>query len=138
MANQRYNAAKLAVYDGGSMNWIGGTFRAVLLNLSLYTPNFLTDANLSDIPSGARAALSGVLTTKTNVAGVLNCDPFAFTAVPAGPACAALALYQDSGTPSTSKLFLYLDTVSSGLPVTPNGTDIVVTPDTGANKLIRI
>jgi hypothetical protein len=132
----RYDSAKSASYDG-SMLWPSDTFRAVLLNLSLYAPS-PSHVYLSDIPAGARSAISGPLANKSNVAGVLNCDPFQFTAVSAGPACAALAIYKDTGTPGTSKLFLYLDSALSGLPATPNGADIVVTPDTGVNKLIQV
>lgn len=131
----RYNSAKEAAYDGGSVVWLTDTFRAVLLNLSLYTPS-AGHVFLSDIPAGARAALSNALSGKSNIAGVLNCDPLQFTAVPVGPACAAVAFFRDTGTPSTSKLFLYVDSASSGLPVTPNGADVVVTPDLGASKLI--
>jgi hypothetical protein len=130
----RYNSAKEAEY-AGTLNWISDTFRAVLINLSLYTPS-AAHQNLSDIPAGARAALSGVLTGKTNVAGAYNCDPFQFTAVAAGPACGAIAIYKDTGVASTSALLLYIDT-ATGLPVTPNGTDIVCTPDSSANKLFK-
>lgn len=49
-----------------------------------------------------------------------------FSAV-SGNSVEALVIYKDTGTPSTSPLIAYIDTVSSGLPVTPNGGSISVT-----------
>lgn len=137
MTNTLYDNGRQALSDGNSIAWATDTIRAVLVDYASYTPNVATDSFLSDIPSGARASISGPLTGKTNGAGVFICDPFTFGAVPSGGALEAVVIYKDTGTPSTSRLIALIDT-ASGLPVTPNDTDIICTPDTGANKLFKI
>ena len=61
--------------------------------------------------------------------------------VPAGTGSAsaaeALVLWVDTGTPATSFLIAYFDTVT-GLPVTPNGGDIQIVWDSGANKIFKL
>ena len=41
------------------------------------------------------------------------------------------------GTEATSPLIAYIDT-ATGLPITPNGGDIIVTWDNGTNKIFRV
>ena len=49
-----------------------------------------------------------------------------FTAV-TGDAADYLTVWKNSGTPSTSPLVITWDSATTGLPVTPNGGNIVVT-----------
>ncbi|CPS24116.1 Bacteriophage protein [Mycobacteroides abscessus] len=49
----------------------------------------------------------------------------------------AVVIFKDTGTAGTSRLIYYLDT-ASGLPVTPNGGDINIAWDNGANKIGRL
>ena len=46
-------------------------------------------------------------------------------------------LYRDTGVEATSALIAYIDT-ATGLPITPNGGDIIVNWDNGANKIFRL
>ena len=46
-------------------------------------------------------------------------------------------IYRDTGTEATSPLIAYIDT-ATGLPITPNGGDIIVVWDDGANKIFRL
>ena len=41
----------------------------------------------------------------------------------------ALIMYIDTGTPATSRLILYLDTGITGMPLTPDGSDVQITVD---------
>ena len=59
-----------------------------------------------------------------------------FTSV-SGPSIEAIILFADTGTESTSPLIAYIDT-ATGLPITPNGGDIIVTWDNGANKIFKV
>src|SRR5574338_421363 len=43
-----------------------------------------------------------------------------------GDVSEAILVYKDTGVEATSPLIAYIDTVSSGLPVTPNGGDITI------------
>jgi hypothetical protein len=47
-------------------------------------------------------------------------------------------LYKHTGSDATARLIAYIDTASSGLPVTPNGGDIVVQWDSGANRIFKL
>ena len=49
----------------------------------------------------------------------------------------AIIIYVDSGTEATSPLIAYIDT-ATGLPITPNGGDIIVTWDNGTNKIFKV
>ncbi len=79
------------------------------------------------------SSLSGVvgtdqqLTTPTTTSGTFDADDATFTAV-TGSAVAALVIYRkNAGANSTWRLVLFEDTSVTGLPVTPNGGNIVIT-----------
>ena len=59
-----------------------------------------------------------------------------FTSV-SGASIEAIVIYSDTGTESTSPLIAYIDT-ATGLPITPNGGDIIVTWDNGTNKIFKV
>lgn len=135
-----------ALYDKGregildrSIDWPGGTVKAVLIDSADYTVNLATHANLSDIPSGARLATTVALTGKTSTGGVADADDTSFLSVPnTGDTGEIVVLYQDSGSPATSRLIAYVDTFASGMPVTPNGGDIALAWASGANKIFKL
>lgn len=94
------------------------------------------DQYLSDIPSGARIATSSNLTTKTSTKGVADADDVTFTSV-SGAQSEAIVLYKDTGTAGTSPLILFADNYT-GLPVTPNGANIVLQWDNGSNRIFSL
>ena len=117
MANQLYKLGRQAMSDGASIAWLTDNIKAVLVDSGQYTPNFATDANLSDIPVGARIATSANLASKTNTFGVFNAASVVFSAV-TGVQSEFVILYKDTGTASTSKLIAYIDTATSCLSLT--------------------
>lgn len=121
MANAVYPAAKQSLLKGDLD--LDGTVKVVGVT-SGYTYSTAHD-NLDDVTGGLRVA-TGTLANKTFASGVFDADNVTFTAV-SGSAIAALILYLDTGTESTSKLIAYIDSASAGLPVTPNGGDITLT-----------
>ena len=133
--NVLYDLGRQSFLDG-LVSWSQNTIRAVLIDTTQYFVNLATDQWLSDIPSGAVVAVSGPLSNKTVAAGVANADPVTFTGV-SGPLCEVIVLYRDTGTASTSRLIAYL-TVATGLPVQPNGGNIVLSFDTGPNKIFKL
>lgn len=135
MANALYDTGRSA-FALGDIDWVADNIKAVLVDTNDYTVDIATHDFLADIPAGARVATSGNLSGKTVTAGACYAAPWAFTAV-TGDQSEALVIYKDSGAEGTSQLIAYIDTVS-GLPVTPNGTNITITPDTGANKIFRL
>ncbi len=77
------------------------------------------DVSVSSI-SGGVVTLSGAVT---------------FSSV-SGDAADYLAVWKNSGTPATSPLAITWDSATTGLPVTPNGGDIVAT--WGSNTLVTL
>lgn len=139
MVNAMYDKGREAFGNAG-INWGTGTggdnIKAVLVDTGQYTLAIATHANLSDIPAGARIATSPNFAGKANVAGVLDANDITFSAV-TGVNAEALVIIKDTGTAGTSTLIAFIDT-ATGLPVQPNGGDITVTWDNGANKIMKI
>lgn len=135
MANALYDTGR-AAFLGADVDWLADNIKAVLVDTGAYTVNLSTHAFLSDIPGGARIATSGNLAGKTATAGVADANDVTFTAV-SGATVEAIVLYKDTGVAATSQLICYIDT-ATGLPVTPNGGDITVTWDNGANKIFKL
>ncbi len=63
------------------------------------------------------------LASKTVTNGTFDAADVTFSAV-TGATVEALIVYKDTGSAATSPLIAYIDSASSGLPVTPNGGDI--------------
>lgn len=123
MANALYTFG-LENLLGGDIDWDANNIKLVLIDEATDAPNLATDDALDDIAAGAREATSGNLASKTKTGGVADAADLTFTAVPGGPAIASGTHYKDSGTESTSFLICNHDT-GTGLPVTPNGGDII-------------
>lgn len=138
MTNALYDKGREA-FLAGDIAWDTDNIKTVLVDTDDYTVNLSTHQFLSDIPGAARVATSGNLTSKTVTAGVADAADVVHTAVTAvtGDPCEAEVIYQDTGVEGTSRLIAYIDT-ATGLPVTPNGTDISVTWDNGANKIFKL
>jgi len=135
MANRTlYTKAKQGLIDG-SIDLDTDDIRVILVDAD-YTPNMATDDNLDDIPSGARVAVSGALQSKTVTDGVFDAADIVISAV-SGDQFEYLVLYKHTGTESTSRLILLIDS-ATGLPCTPNGSDITVQWDSGANKIFKL
>lgn len=135
MANSIYTLAKKAFLDG-QIDLLSNDIKALLIDSAGYSVNLTTDEFLSDIPAGARIATSANLTGKSTTAGVFDADDTVFSSV-TGVQSEAIVIYQDTGVEATSRLILYASSYS-GLPITPNGADINMVWDNGANKIFRI
>lgn len=119
MANFIYKKAKERFLKG-DIDLINETVKVALVSAA-YTPSQTHEA-LSDIPSGARVAISGALTNKSVTDGVFDADDVVIQNV-SGSQIKALVIFIDSGTESTSYLVAYLDT-GYNLPMTPDGGNI--------------
>lgn len=101
------------------------------------TPVPATDDFLDDILAAARVATSGALATKTFTGGVFDAADITLPTVTGDP-FESIVLFNDTpATEATKDLILFLDT-ATGLPTTPNGADITVQWDAGANKIFAI
>jgi len=135
MANSLYTKAKQGLIDG-SIDLDTDDIRVVLVDGADYTPNLATHDNLDDIPAPARVAVSGALASKTVTDGVFDAADIVVAAV-TGDQFEYLVLYKHTGVESTSRLIMLIDT-ASGLPCTPNGSDITLAWDNGANKIFKL
>ena len=120
----------------GQFNWLTDTIRVLMVDTGAYTVNLSAHEFLSDIPTSARITTPVTLTGKTTTGGAADANDVTFSAV-SGPSIEALIIYRDSGTEATSPLIAYIDT-ATGLPITPNGGDIIVTWDNGVNRIFRL
>jgi hypothetical protein len=98
---------------------------AVLITTSsgyTYSASHQFYSSLTNIVGSAQA-----ITTPTVVNGLFDGDDVTFTAV-SGTVVGAIVIYRsNAGANTTWRLVLYEDTSVTGLPVTPNGGNIVVT-----------
>ena len=137
MANTLYDKARQRFLEG-QINWNTDTIKAMLIDTGAYTANFSSHEFLSDVGTSAR--ISGTvgltLTGKATAGGAADAGDVTFTSV-SGPSIEAILLYKDTGTESTSPLIAFIDT-GTGLPITPNGGDIIVTWDNGPNKIFKV
>jgi hypothetical protein len=124
MANAIYPLYKQALIDGDTLVDLNDlTVKVALVDTGTYTYSgahqFLT-------------SLTGVVGTAQTIAnttvnnGLFDGDNVTYTSV-TGNSAEALVIYIDSTVAATSRLVAYIDSGVTGLPVTPNGGDIVVT-----------
>ena len=135
MANALFDKARQRFLEG-QFNWNTDTIKAVLVDTGTYTVNLSAHEFLSDIGTGARISTSGAFTGKATTGGAADANDITFTSV-TGASIEAIVLYKDTGTDATSPLIAFIDT-ATGLPITPNGGDIIVTWDNGANKIFKL
>jgi len=135
MANALYNKGREGFLDG-NIDWDTDDIRCILVDTADYTVDLATHDNLDDVPGDARVATSGALTSKTVTDGVADAADVTLSSV-TGDTCEAIVIYKHTGTESTSRLIAYIDS-ATGLPVTPNGGDITIQWDAGANKIFKL
>ena len=135
MANTLYDNARKMFLEG-QLNWLTDDIKVQMVDTGSYTANFSTHMYLSDIGVSARIGPSVLLTSKTTTGGAADSADATFTSV-SGASIEAIVLYKDTGVEGTSPLIAYIDT-ATGLPITPNGGDIIVTWDNGTNKIFRL
>lgn len=135
MANALYDKGRQAFLQA-DVDWLVDDIRVILVDANDYTPNLATHDFLDDVPVAARVATSGALTGKTATDGVADANDVTFTSV-SGDQFEYVLFYKHTGVESTSQLIALFDT-ATGLPTTPNGNDILLAFDNGANKIFKL
>jgi hypothetical protein len=77
------------------------------------------------------------LTNKSITNGIFDADDVTFSAVAAGSTCEGVVIYKDTGTPGSSALLAYIDTIT-GFPLATNGGDITIQWDNGAFRIFSL
>ena len=135
MASAIYPKAKEQFLQAGiDMSTLN--IKVTLHDLADYTYS-ATHEFYNEVAAASEVAESGNLASKTFVDGVFDAADITFTSV-TGDQSEALIVRHDSGVDTTSRLICFIDTFSSGMPVTPNGGNIDVTWDSGANKIFAL
>lgn len=119
----------------GDIDWAVDDIKVSLIDTGTYTVDIDVDEFHSDL-SGI-VATSANLASKTSTLGVADAADVTFTAV-SGSSVEAIVIWKDTGVSGTSPLIAYIDSASAGLPVTPNGGNITITWDSGANKIFKL
>ena len=135
MANTLYDFARQRFLEA-QINWMTDVVKVILVDTGAYTPQTAVHQYLSDIPTSARIAGPVTMTGKATTGGAADANDVTFTAV-SGTSIEAIIMCVDTGTESTSPLIAFIDT-ATGLPITPNGGDIIVTWDNGTNKIFKV
>lgn len=142
MANALYGLARQSfLSQSPALDWDTDNIKVLLVKTSGgYAVAIDTDQYVGNgttpIATANQTARSGNLSGKTVTLGVADASGTTFSAV-SGSASGALVIFKDSGADSSSPLVAYIDT-ATGLPVTPNGGDINVSWNTGANKIFKL
>ena len=135
MANTLFDFARQAFLEA-QINWMTDTVKCILVDTGAYTPQTGVHRFLSDISASARIAGPVTLVSKATTGGAADAADVTFAAV-SGASIEAIVIYKDTGSEATSPLIAYIDT-ATGLPITPNGGDIIVTFDNGTNKIFKV
>lgn len=133
MASALYDKGRESFLKG-EISWNSDNIKVALVDTGTYTVAISSHQYFSSVTGVV--ATSGNLTGKTTTNGVADASDVVLTSV-SGVTCEALVIYQDTGTPSTSRLIAYIDS-ATGLPVTPNGSDLTIVWDNGASKIFKL
>lgn len=136
MANALYGKGR-EKFLNADIDWAADNIKVTLVDTADYTVSIDTHEFYSDITPAGRVATSGNLGSKTSTLGVADAADVTFTAADGDP-CEALVIWKDTASSTTSPLIGYIDSAASGLPVDPNGGDITVAWDNGANKIFKL
>lgn len=135
MANALYDHGR-ENFLGGDIDWDAHDIKLVFIDEDDDPVALDTDEDLADILGAARVDTSGNFANKTKEAGVADADDVTVATV-VGDQFESLTIYKDTGVEATSLLICNIDT-ATGLPCTPNGGDIIVQWDAGANKIFKL
>ena len=132
-----------ALYDHGRESFLAGeldfgadTIKVILIDTDDYTANMDTDQFYVDVATVSRVGTATALASKTEVDGVADAADITLATV-TGDQSEAILIYEEEAAESDSRLIALIDT-ATGLPVTPNGGDIVIQWDAGASKIFKL
>ena len=135
MASGLYESGINAIMKG-NIDLVNSSITAILINSSLYSVDLANDSNQDDIPDSAQIA-SASLTGKTVDGSKFTANDTVFSSVESDYDVDAVVLILDTDYEDTSTLIAYLDNAGE-FPITPDGTNITIVWDTGANGIFKL
>lgn len=133
MSNALYEKGRERLLKA-QFDWINDTFNVVLVDNGVYTPNLTSHEYYNAVQAGVVAGPVS-LASKAVTAGAADANDVTFSSV-SGASIESIVCYKNVTNPADSPLLFYIDT-ATGLPITPNGGDIIVTWDNGTNKIFK-
>jgi hypothetical protein len=130
-------------FGDGTVAWTTPTIKVALVRGYTFSAahKFVSDITGA---GGTLVSTSAALGSKTITSGVADAADLTFSAVAVGAACPALVIFQSSAVTggsdvaaSAQRVIGYIDN-ATGLPITPNGGDITLAFDNGANKIFKL
>lgn len=125
----------------GEIDWDTAVIKAALVRGYTFDA---TDKFVSDLSGATLVATSAALSSKSVTNGVADAADITWSAVAAGAAITSIVIFQASAVgggadvaSTAQRLIGFIDT-ATGLPVTPNGGDISIAFDSGANKIFKL
>ena len=129
MTNALFTAYRATMLGNGTaVDLDADTIRCMFVDHADDTPVAATDDFIDDIASAARVpaiASCPALGSKTTTSGTFDAADPVFTSL-TGDQVESLIFFKDTGTEATSNLLVFMDTFSSGMPLTPNGGNVTV------------
>lgn len=139
MANSLYSKARQK-FARAQLHWENDTFRAVLVDVNAstgYSVDLTNHEFLSSIPVGCRIAEVALTGRVITADGACDATDTIWPAVPAGNAIEAIVIYKFVTDDTDSPLIAWID-YSTGLPITPNGGDVISIWDNATNRIFRV
>ena len=133
MANLLYPLFKESLLSG-AINLSSDTIKVALIDTGTYTYSAAHEFYSS--VSGV-VGTPQTLASKTIALGVFDADDSTYPSL-TGSTVEAYIIYKDTGVAGTSNLIGYFDSAASGLPLTPDGNNVVLTFDSGASKIFAL
>ena len=132
MANAMYDHGR-ENFCLGEIDWVDGDNRIMFIDEADDVPDLAADEDLADRAAPSIVAESGNLAGESCALGVCDANDITVATV-AGDQFESIDVFEETGVDATSWLICNIDT-ATGLPCTPNGGDITVAWDAGANKI---
>lgn len=127
----------------GEIDWDTAAIKVSLVRSYTFSAahKFVSDVTGA---GGVLHATSSALSSKTGTSGVADAADVTFSSVASNASTHSLLVYQSSAVTgggdvaaTSQRLICWIDT-GTNLPVTPNGGDITVAWDNGANKIFKL
>jgi hypothetical protein len=129
-------------FDLGEIDWDTATIKVSLVRGYAFNAahKFVSDITTA----GGVLAATQTLAGKTGAAGVSDASDVTFPAVAANAANHSILIYQASAVgggadvaATAQRVIAWIDT-GTNLPIVPNGGDVTVAWDNGANKIFKL
>lgn len=142
MANALFGPGREG-FLAGEIDWDTAVIKAALVRGYTFSAahKFVSDITTA---SGVLAATSAALTAKTVTNGTADAADVTFTAVAANASNHSILLFQSSAVTggadvaaTAQRVIAWIDT-GTNLPVVPNGGDVSIAWDNGANKIFTL